>query len=94
MRRELLPIGTLPAWANWNGVGFHGVEVAPLPGGRGSGLVVTTQRNDEDSIFVTVPKDLLLSLGNVWMFAKSDKYLKEVLEAVGEYARVLVVFRR
>lgn len=89
MRRESMPVGNLSAWAKLNGVDFNGVEVAPSPSSRGAGLVLTAQRNDKDSILVTVPKDLVLSLENVWIFAKSDKHLKDVLEAVGEYARVL-----
>lgn len=89
MRRESLPLGTISTWAKLNSVSSNGVEVAPLLTSRGSGLVITAQRNDEDSILVTVPKDLIISLENVWIFAKSDKHLKDVLEAVGEYARVL-----
>ena len=89
MRRETLPIETLLTWANLNGLSFNGAEVAPLPGSRGSGLVATAQRNSEDLILVKVPEDLILSRENVWIFAKSDKHLKEALEAVGEYARVL-----
>ena len=89
MRRETLPIETLPTWAKLNHVGFDGVEVVPLSGTRGSGLVSTTQRNTAESTLVKVPKDLILSFKNVWIFAKSDKHLKEVLESVGEYARVL-----
>ncbi len=89
MHRETLPIETLPAWAKLNHVGFNGVEVVSLPGTRGSGLVVTTPRNTENCMLVKVPKDLVLSLENVWIFAKSDKHLKEVLESVSEYAMVL-----
>ena len=91
MRRETLPLETLATWAKLNGVSFNRVEVAPLPGSRGSGLVVTSQRNIEDSTLVKVPKDLVLSLENVWIYAKSDKHLKDVIKAVGEYARVIYI---
>ena len=89
MHREVQPLGNLPTWASLNHVNFHGAEVAPLPGSRGSGLVTTARRNSEDPVLVRVPKDLILSLESVWIFAKSDKHLKEALEAVGEYARVI-----
>ena len=91
MRREVLPVQALPMWAKLNGVDFNGVEVTPLPGSRGSGLVTRAQRNDRSPILITVPTDLVLSLENVWISAKSDEHLKEVLEAVGEYARVLYI---
>ena len=88
MHREILPIENLSTWARLNNVSFRRAEVVPLPGSRGSGLVATTHKNSDDLVLLKVPKDLILSLENVWMYAKSDKHLKEVLETVGEYARV------
>ena len=89
MHRKILPIETLPTWAKLNGVDFNGVAVVSFGNSRGSGLVGTAQSKDEASVLMTVPKDLVLSLENVWIYAKSDEHLKEALEAVGEYARVL-----
>ncbi|KAL9600198.1 MAG: hypothetical protein Q9219_003341 [cf. Caloplaca sp. 3 TL-2023] len=36
---------------------------------------------------MTVPPHLILSLENVWILAKSDRDLKSVLDAVGEYSQ-------
>lgn len=56
--------------------------------GKGLGLVACSQISNGGERLITVPKDLILSLENVWVFAKSDRHLREVLEAVGEYSRV------
>lgn len=89
MQRKLLPIETVPAWAELNNVEFDGVKVSSLPAGKGSGVVATAAHSEDGAILMRVPQELVLSLGNVWMYAKSDQHLREVLEATGEYARVL-----
>ena len=87
MHRHILDIGAFPAWARLNNVQFEGITVADLAA-KGYGLIVTTERTEENAVLITVPKDLILSLENVWILAKADKHLREVLDAVGDYARV------
>lgn len=87
MHRETLPIDQLAVWTRLNNVEFKGVRIVALHGNRGSGLVTTAETTD-DSWLMTVPNDLILSLENVWVYAKSDKHLREVLEATGDYSRV------
>lgn len=70
---------------------------------KGSGVVVTSERLILDGegtgdaecddarhpgVLMSVPHDLVLSLELVETCAKSDRYLKEVLDATGEYGRV------
>lgn len=107
MKRQYLPIETLPAWAKLNGVIFNGVEVKHLyaedGSDKGSGVVVTSEKLILDGegtgdaecddarqpgVLINVPHDLVLSLELVDTCAKSDRYLKEVLDAAGEYGRV------
>ena len=88
MHQETLPIEKLNLWAQLNGVEYNGVKINSVPNGRGSGVVTTTEKSVEDALLITVPQDLVLSLENVWVYAKSDKHLQQVLEAVGEYSRV------
>jgi hypothetical protein len=107
MKRQYLPIGTLPAWSKLNGVVFNGVEVKHLHADdgsdKGSGVVVTNEKLILDGegtgdaecddarqpgVLISVPPDLVLSLDLVETCAKSDRYLREVLDAVGEYGRV------
>ena len=88
MRLTSSPLGYLPAWADLNGIQFNGVAVSTMPNGKGTGLIATTEISKSDVVLVTVPQALILSLENVWLFAKSDQHLREVLEAVGEYSRV------
>lgn len=88
MHSENSPISTLPIWAELNNVVFNGVRVSPMSNGKGFGLVACTQFSNGGELLMTVPKDLVLSLENIWIFAKSDAHLREALEAVGEYSRV------
>ena len=87
MRRETLPADRLSPWAQLNNVDFNGVEVQSLGDNRGSGLVATWE-SDNAAILMSIPQDLVLSLENVWTYARSDKHLLQVLEAVDEYSRV------
>jgi hypothetical protein len=88
MRFESSPISHFPAWAKLNGVRLNGIAVSTMPDGKGTGVVATAELSQPDEILMTVPHDLILSLENIWIFAKSDRHLGEVLEAVGEYSRV------
>ena len=88
MRRETLPVDQLGAWARLTNVKLSGVKIMALPGKRGSGLVATTGRPIDNPLLMTIPNDLVLSLENVWLYAKSDMHLRQVLEATGDYARV------
>ncbi len=88
MHRKTLDIGQLPSWAKLNNIEFSGIAISNIPG-KGYGLIVTAERSEDDAILMTVPKDLILSCENVWVLAKADQDLREVLEAVGDYGRVL-----
>ena len=89
MQRKFLPIEALSAWAELNNVEFNGVKISSLPDGKGSGIVATVDHTEENAILMKIPQELVLSLDNVWVYAKSDQHLREVLEATGDYARVL-----
>ena len=43
--------------------------------------------SEDESVLMTVPRDLVLSLENVWISAKADRDLLMVLEAVGDFAK-------
>lgn len=88
MRRETLHIDQLAAWTRLNHVECNGVKVSALQGNRGSGLITTVERSTNNPLLMTVPNNLVVSLENVWVHAKSDKHLRQVLEATGDYSRV------
>lgn len=71
-----------------NNIEFHEVKVCALPEDRDSGVITTAKKSESDAILMNIPRELVLSLENVWVYAKSDKDLLQVLEAVGEYSRV------
>lgn len=93
MRRQTLPIPALPGWARLNGIEFDGVAIERLTDhgiDKGSAVVAKgelTGKGGEEQL-MSVPKDMILSLEAAWNYAKSDKHLREVLEAMGDFARV------
>jgi hypothetical protein len=102
MKRQCLSIESLPAWARLNGIEFPGVAFDRFPhseGGtlnKGTSVIVKEEKSSAgltgDQSFplmlIRVPPDLILSLQSVKSYAKSDRYLREVLEAVGDFGRV------
>ena len=90
MKRITLPIKALLPWAQLNGIELNGVEIAKLENGHGSGIVATQDTDDEDTVFVRVPAELVLSKDLVWEYARSDPDLRQVLEGMGEWAKVCV----
>lgn len=85
------PVESFPAWAEFQGVAFNDVKIGPLPGfeHRGSTVIATRDlKAGEEDPLIVVPRDLILSLNNIDVFAKADQHLKEVLEALGEFGRV------
>ncbi|TID18318.1 SET domain-containing protein [Venturia nashicola] len=88
-----LPISSLQPWAQFNGVTFNGIKCDSIPG-SGSGVVADRDlkgASEEDGSgeapLMTIPKELVLSLERVKMFALADRDLSEVLEAMGEFGR-------
>ena len=88
MYRETLPIHQLGAWARLNSIEINRLKITTVQGNRGSGLVTTAERPVINPLLMTIPKDLVLSLETVWLYAKSDKHLHQTLEATGAYSRV------
>jgi hypothetical protein len=94
MRWEALPVELLATWAKFNGVKYGNVEIRKIASDtedRGAGVFALRDLQatvPEPSILMVIPQDLILSLPLVENYAKSDKHLREVLEAVGEFGRV------
>lgn len=85
------PVSEFPAWAEFNGITFNGVQIGPLPGYEERGSTVIAKRQltaGQEGALITVPRDLILSRQNIEVFAKADRHLKEVLEALGDFGRV------
>jgi hypothetical protein len=85
------PIEALPTWATFHGVKFNHVRIGPLPGfeERGSTVIAARElQGGNAEPLLVVPKDLIISLANVELFSRSDRHLREVLEAIGDFGRV------
>lgn len=85
-----LPIESLEPWARFNGVHSNGISTGVIAGHeeRGSAIRATTTLTQEHNPIMTVPSDLIVSKENVYLHAKSDRHLREVLEALGESGQV------
>ncbi|KAK5453590.1 hypothetical protein LTS15_006776 [Exophiala xenobiotica] len=84
MRQTSLPLENLPAWSHFNDVQLFDVLVEPhiIADGvdKGGGLLAKADHAEADPL-VTVPLDLVLSKQRVEEAVKSDKHLKELIEA-------------
>ncbi|KAL6708561.1 hypothetical protein ACN47E_002542 [Coniothyrium glycines] len=84
------PIDTLPRWAAFHGVTFNGINIGPLPGFENRGSTVIADHTLEGGIaepLIVVPKELILSRENIDLFAKSDRHLQNLLDALGDFGR-------
>lgn len=96
MRYDSLPIEQLHTWAQFNGVAFSNITVAPNVTGKdgvdkGAGLIASVGFSEDSAthdILLAVPADLILSREAVILCAKADSQLKEILHAVGDFAQV------
>ena len=88
MRQETLPVGNLAAWARLNNVEFNGAKVGSLDEEKGSAILAISESSQSGQVLIRVPQELVLSLENVWIYAKSDRHLSQVLEAIGDFSRV------
>jgi len=95
MKREFLPVEALPPWARLNGLSVSDVAFRRLQAedgtDKGSAIVATEAKGNGDmpsDVLLRIPSDLVLSLEAVDAYAKSDRYLREVLEAVGDFGKV------
>lgn len=85
------PIDALPKWSTFHGVSFNGIRIAPLPGYEDRGSTVIADRELEGGKvepLLVVPKDLIISRQNIESFAKADRNLRQVLEAIGDFGTV------
>lgn len=89
MRREYLPNIDLEKWADLNDVQRNGISIHSAEDGKGKRIVMSFKPDpsQQEKPLVTVPQHLILSLETVWLYAKSDRQLDEVLNAVGDFAR-------
>ena len=99
MRRKCLPIEQLQAWATLNGAEFNNTCVQRIPSSdgenKGAGVFATRDfktNHDHEAILLSVPHDLVLSQDQVSNYAKSDRHLRDVLEAIGEFGRVGLLY--
>lgn len=88
MHLGTLSIDNLPAWIKVNHVELNGIAVKANIPCRGYGLTATAHINESAAPLMIVPKELILSLENVWVMAKADRCLRDVLDSLGDYARV------
>lgn len=90
---SLLP-SSFKTWCQVNGITFDGVRVghSRFEGGGEGVLADRDLTGGDEGPLMVVPRDMILSRERVELQAKSDKWLREVLDAAGEYAKVSPFF--
>ena len=95
MLRTVIPVDKLFAWAKLNGVEFIHVDVendieSNVGARRGAGLISRSDLDAEENgtVLMSVPQDLILSQEQVKRYAATDKNLKLVLDAAGAFGQV------
>ncbi|CRL22634.1 unnamed protein product [Penicillium camemberti] len=97
MKREYIPIESLPAWQRLNGIVAQGIAIHKIGSDqhgadKGSALIATeaqtsSENDTKPKILLQIPPELVLSLETVQNHAKTDRYLRDVLEAIGDFGR-------
>ncbi|KAL4895845.1 SET domain protein [Aspergillus ambiguus] len=99
MKRDNLPIESLSLWTKLNNISVDGVAFKKVQGGdgieKGSAIIATadipkassTSDSADLGALIKVPADMVLSQQLVENHAKADQYLRDVLEAVGDFGR-------
>ena len=95
MRRTVISVEKLFAWARLNGVEFNNIGVkadftSEAGACKGAGLVSANNHiaNENEAPLLSVPQDLVLSREQVERYAAIDKHLELVLDAAGAFGRV------
>lgn len=95
MRRTVISVGEVFAWAKLNGVDLTHVDVNINSDSgdealKGAGLVSRSDLDarDNGTVLMSVPSDLILSREQVERYAAIDNHLKLVLDAAGIFGRV------
>lgn len=92
MLHEQLPIEQLTPWAVLNDIELNGVEICSniltVEGvSKGGGLLATADHKSA-GILLSIPADLALSRETVLQYAKTDKHLRELVEAMSDFIQV------
>ncbi|KKK13472.1 hypothetical protein ARAM_002313, partial [Aspergillus rambellii] len=100
MKRNSFPIEALAPWARLNGVSTHEVAFRKLQAEDGTdkgGAIVATgdilpsesgnEVSLEAQVLLKVPSDMILSYEMVENHAKSDRYLRDVLDVLGDFGK-------
>lgn len=87
------PIVSLEQWSTFNGVEYNGIRVGVIEGHeeRGSAIRATAVLDQPEIPLMKVPRELIISKENVYLQAKSDHHLRQVLEAVGGFGQVSMI---
>ena len=87
MKENILPSAAFSLWAESNGIRYHGVTVNYRED-RGYAVVATRDISPQEEPLITVPRELVLSAEAVHAQARSDRYLRGLLEAAQELSTV------
>lgn len=84
-----LPLSALDSYASFNAMNFCKLRFISIDN-KGSALVASCAvgQGHEDGPLLVVPKDLMLTRDHVQLHSRSDRHLREVLDAIGDLGKV------
>jgi len=84
------PKPVFQTWCRVNGIAFDGAKVGAshIEGGGEGVLADRDLVGGAEGPLMVVPRNMILSREQVELQAKSDKWLRELLDACGDYGRV------
>lgn len=92
MLYEQLPIEQLTPWALLNDIQIVGVEICPnivnQDGVSKGGGILATSNHESADILLSIPAELVLSKESVLQSAKTDKDLRELIDAMSDFVQV------
>lgn len=91
MKFDRLALENLPSWSMINGIETSGIRLEPhiiRDGVDCGGGLVSNTATKEDTVLVSVPQDLILNREQVFLQAKTDAHLRQLLETLGDFVEV------
>ena len=82
---------SLRSWTVIHDIELNNIDIGTLPGLESKGSAIKAQNaltGPLEKPLMIVPRELILSLQSVQLHAKSDRHLRDVLDASGDFGRV------
>lgn len=92
MKHASLAADQLLPWATLNDVNLRGVKISSniiaADGASKGGGILSTQAHEPHDVLLSIPQELILSKEAVLQCAKTDRHLRQLVEALDDFITV------